>query len=127
MHCQTGRYITMGPNDASHASLQPTDDSNQLFVLEKSGEGDFRLRNIKYNVYLTYFGSWKYLGGYSSTVYQDQHWGAEIADKNAGFHLFNRLSSLGGNNHLFFKDNAFGLYGGDYPDQLWVLQLETTS
>ena len=127
MHRKTGQYITMDPSDAGKASLKSTDDSNQLFILEKAGENDYRLRNVRYNVYLTYFANWKYLGGYSSTGYQDQHWGMNDAGGNNGIQLFNRWTGFSGNNHLFFNGTNFGLYFGDYDDQQWLLQYETWS
>ncbi len=123
MHCQTGQYITLGQGNADHATLRPTLGTDQLFTLER-WNGAYRFYNAAANVYLTYFQNWKFLGGYSNTGMVDQSWEVPLLDHRAGFQLRSRAPTVGGSNHLYYKDNDFGVFSGDYGDQLWVLQLE---
>jgi hypothetical protein len=64
------------------------------------------------------------------TVYDhnpDQVWEFATAPKFSGVYIKNKQGISKGKANLYYNEsNKFGLYSGNYPDQLWVFQLETT-
>lgn len=96
------------------------------FMLVESSSGVYRLKSAKYNAYLTYYTHDKYLGLYPEGYgdYPDQHWNIVTESHHAGFYMKNQSPAFGGSNHLFYDGSKIGVYGGTYPDQLWVAVLD---
>lgn len=131
MQASTGQFIAgdgsgnavlvsgVGMFEAAMESIHARDAH---FVLEPHGSDDFRIKSIQYQKYLTFYENDNCLGLYPQNAgdYRDQHWKFRVESHQAGFYMLNQSTKAGGSNHLFHNGQRFGLYGGDYPDQLWV-------
>lgn len=131
MHAQTGKYITI--TEAGTARLDDTDANNQLFYI-KNLDGDLKICNVAYNSYLTFYWTENSSGlGTCSMSYNayehspDQVWEFSTDPELAGVYIKNKLGIQKGMPNLYYDTGGvFGLYSGNFQDQLWVFQLETT-
>jgi hypothetical protein len=129
MHCATGKYITM--DKALYFSLedfvarQDTEKKYQTFYLRKHGGNDVKFCTGEGH-YIVFDQATNALRAQpdNSSDNPNQHWATTIPNDHCGFFLRNK-SSL--EEHLYYKDDHYGLYGGSYSDQRWIIQLHLSS
>lgn len=119
MHANDGKYITTDSDDGSTDLKSYADASSQLYQLERSGEYYLITQGDGFLGFDYGSGKLLYMGNYTEAEQEGIYWSIRADSANAGFYLVNKHSGL----QLYYKDGGWGLYNGDYDDQLFVAQI----